>query len=139
MTPLKVTYDGDQHATALQEPRHNTVAIDCPYTGRGDEFSPASLLGISLASCMLLSMGAVAQRDHLDLKGTVVEIILAGMDKTFPHVDSITMVFDIPRRLTATDREKLERAASLCPVMSSICPDTAVSATYNYADTNPAL
>jgi len=133
MRALSITYDGDQHATALQKPQHNVLAIDCPYTGKGEEFSPANLLGISLASCMLLSMGAVAQRDHLNLKGTVVNIGLAGMDKTFPHVDSIKVVFHIPRDFSVTDREKLERAANLCPIMSSISADTAVSTTYKYA------
>ncbi|MDH3750903.1 MAG: OsmC family protein, partial [Gammaproteobacteria bacterium] len=120
MSTLKIMYDGDQHATALQEPHHNIVAIDCPYTGKGDEFSPASLLGISLGSCMLLSMGAIAQRDHLDLRGTVVNIQLTGMDKTFPHVDTITVTFDIPRNFLPTDREKLERAAGLCSIMASL-------------------
>jgi uncharacterized OsmC-like protein len=61
MSTLKLTYDGDQHATALREPFQNTVAIDCPITAKGDEFSPGNLLGISVAGCMLLSMGAVAK------------------------------------------------------------------------------
>ena len=46
MYTLKIEYDGAQHATALNEPHHNTVAIDCPFTGKGVEFSPASLFGI---------------------------------------------------------------------------------------------
>lgn len=138
MSTLKIMYDGDQHATALQEPHHNIVAIDCPYTGKGDEFSPASLLGISLGSCMLLSMGAIAQRDHLDLRGTVVNIQLTGMDKTFPHVDTITVTFDIPRNFLPTDREKLERAAGLCPIMASLSKETTITAIYNYADAKAA-
>jgi len=129
---LKITYDGDQHVTALKEPHHNVVAIDCPYTGRGEEFSPASLLGISLASCMLLSMGAIAQRDHLDLKGTVVDLQLAGMGSNFPHVDAITMVFRIPQDFSRADRDKIERAACICPIMGSIGDDTAITTTYEY-------
>ena len=35
MNTLKLTYGGDQHATALKEPNHHTVAIDCPYTAKG--------------------------------------------------------------------------------------------------------
>lgn len=138
MRALKVTYDDVQHVTALQEPHHNTVAIDCPYTGKGEEFSPASLLGISLASCMLLSMGAIAQRDNLDIGGTVVDIKITGMDSTFPHVDTITMAFDIPHYFPEMDRRKLERAADICPVMGSICAETAISATYKYAERKAA-
>jgi uncharacterized OsmC-like protein len=133
MNTLKLTYDGDQHATALKEPHNNSVAIDCPFTAKGDEFSPGNLLGISVAGCMLLSMGAVAQRDHLDLSGTVVDINLTETDKPFPHVDTITMDFGIPRDFSAADRQKLERAAGLCPIKRSFGSETTITASYNYA------
>jgi len=113
------------------------VAIDCPYTGKGDEFSPVSLLSISLASCMLLSMGAIAQRDGLDLTGTGVGIEFAGLEKRVPHVDSITLVFNIPTDFAAADRNKLERAAELCPVMGSLGTDTLVTTTFNYGVSRP--
>ena len=133
MNTLKLIYDGDQHATALKAPHQNSVAIDCPYTAKGDEFSPGNLLGISVAGCMLLSMGAVAQRDHLDLSGTVIDIELTETDKPFPHVDTITVAFDIPRDFSAMDRQKLERAAGLCPIKGSFRPETTITATYDYA------
>ena len=133
MSTLKLTYDGDQHATALKEPHHNSLAIDCPFTAKGDEFSPGNLLGISVAGCMLLSMGAVAQRDHLDLGGTVIDIELTETDKPFPHVDTIKMAFGIPHDFSAEDRKKLERAAGLCPVKRSFRDDTTITATYDYA------
>ncbi len=132
MYTLKIEYDGAQHATALNEPHHNTVAIDCPFTGKGVEFSPASLFGISLASCMLLSMGAIAQRDRIDLKGTTVDIRFSGLDKTFPHVDTITLTFRVPQALPESEQEKLERAAALCPIRQSIDADTVVDTTFLY-------
>jgi len=133
MSTLKLTYDGDQHATALREPFQNTVAIDCPITAKGDEFSPGNLLGISVAGCMLLSMGAVAQRDHLDLCGTVIDIELTETNEPFPHVDTITLAFSIPQDFSAEDRKKLERAAGFCPIKRSFRDDTTITATYNYA------
>lgn len=132
MITLKVRYDGDQHVTATKEPYHNVVAIDCPYTGKGEEFSPASLLSVSLASCMLLSMGAIAQRDGLDLTGSVVDVAFEGMEKRFPHVDNITLVFDIPKEFEPGDRKKLERAAALCPLVESIGPETRVETQFNF-------
>lgn len=138
MGTLKLTYDGDQHVTGVKEPNHNIVAIDCPYTGKGDEFSPASLLGVSLASCMLLSMGAIAQHHDLNLRGTVVDIELTGMDKRLPHVDTITIAFNIPRDFSASDREILERAACICPIMACFCSDTRITTTYEYDDAKAA-
>lgn len=133
MSALTLTYDGDQHATALKEPHHNTVAVDCPFTARGDEFSPGNLLGVSVAGCMLLSMGAVAQRDHLDLRGTTVDIALSETHKPFPHVDKISLVFNVPKDFAVADRLKLERAAGLCPIKASFRAETQIAVTYNYA------
>lgn len=132
MKSLKLTYDGDQHATAMKEPHHNIVAIDCPMTAKGDEFSPGNLLGISVAGCMLLSMGAVAQRDKLDLRDTVVDIALTETNEPYPHVDTITLAFSVPRDIASTDRLKMERAAELCPIKHSFGEDTVVTATFNY-------
>jgi len=133
MSTLKLTYDGQQHATALKEPHHNSVAIDCPFTAKGEEFSPGNLLGVSVAGCMLLSMGAVAQRDQLDLIGTVVDIEVTETDKPFPHVDTITMTFNVPRDFAQTDRQKLERAAALCPIKASFRDETVITSIYNFA------
>jgi len=133
MNVLQLTYDGDQHATALKEPQHKSVAIDCPLTSKGEELSPGNLLGVSVAGCMLLSMGALAQRDKLDLRGTVVDIQISETDKPFPHVDSIVLIFSIPRDFSATDRQKLERASGLCPIKASFRDETKIAATLNYA------
>jgi len=132
MRSLKLTYDGDQHATAVKEPHHNTVAIDCPFTAKGDEMSPGNLVGIGVAGCMLLSMGAVAQRDDLNLTGTVIDIELTETDKPFAHIDAITLVFNVPREFSSDDRRKLERAAGVCPIKASFRDDTVISATFNY-------
>jgi len=77
-------------------------------------------------------MGAIAQRDDLDIKGTVVDVGIRGMEKTFPHVDAISLAFDIPHDFSEPDRMKLERAAELCPVMASIREDTEIIITYHY-------
>jgi uncharacterized OsmC-like protein len=133
MNTLQLTYDGKQHATALKEPQHKSVAIDCPFTGKGEELSPGNLLGISVAGCMLLSMGAVAQRDDMDLSGTVVDIKLSETNKPFPHVDAVMLDFNIPGDFSATDRQKLERASGLCPIKASFREETKISASFNYA------
>jgi uncharacterized OsmC-like protein len=138
MNTLQLTYDGKQHATALKEPQHKSVAIDCPFTGKGEELSPGNLLGISVAGCMLLSMGALAQRDHMDLSGTVVDIKLSETDKPFPHVDAVKLAFNIPREFSTTNRQKLERASGLCPIKASFRDETKISATFNYATAKAA-
>ena len=134
MGALRLEYDGDQHGTAYKEPQNKRVSIDCPFTGKGDEFSPGNLVGIGVAGCMLLSMGAVAQRDKLDLQGTTIDIELTETDQPFAHIDTIQLVFNIPRQFSAPDRQKLERAAGLCPIKASFCAETDITAEFNYTN-----
>ena len=134
MNTLRLEYDGDQHGTAYKEPQSKRVAMDCPYTGKGEEFSPGNLVGIGVAGCMLLSMGAVAQRDQLNLQGTVVDIELTETNKPFAHIDTIHLVFNIPRRFSPTDCQKLERASGLCPIKASFHAETSITVEFNYPD-----
>lgn len=138
MSTVKLSYDSDHHVTATKEPQHKIVAVDCPYTGDGAEFSPANLLSISLGSCMLLSIGAVAQRAHLDLSGTTVTVRFEEVARPFPHVAAIHYVVDIPRQFSAVDMRRIENAADLCPIKTNIGDDTEITVKFNYAEAEAA-
>lgn len=133
MSTVKLIYDSDHHVTAVKEPQHKIVGVDCPYTGDGAEFSPANLLSISLGSCMLLSIGTVAQRAKLDLAGTTVSVHFKEEAKPFPHVAAIRYVIDIPREFGPVDRRRIENAAELCPIKTNIGPNTEITVEYRYA------
>jgi len=134
MSTLQITYDGDQHCTARRKSHGNTVAMDCPHTGKGEEFSPGQLVGSALADCMFLSMGAVAQRDDIDIFGVVADVDVAMVDKPVSRIGSIELTFKMPSGLSATDRTKLERAAGFCPVKHSFQPDVTISVTFKYEE-----
>lgn len=134
MSNLRVTYDGDQHCTALKESHGKTVAMDCPHTGKGEEFSPGELVGASLAGCMFLSLGAVAQRNNLDISGACADVETSMTDKPVMRIGTITVVFTMPASLSETDRTKLERAAGLCPIKPSFHPDIPISVHFNYTE-----
>lgn len=138
MSTVKLIYDSDHHVTAVKEPQHKIVGVDCPYTGDGAEFSPANLLSISLGSCMLLSIGTVAQRAHLDLSGTTVTVHFKEEAKPFPHVSAIEYVIDIPRHFSAVDMRRIENAAELCPIKTNIGNNTDISVKFNYASAEAA-
>ena len=138
MSTVKLTYDSDHHVTAIKEPQHKIVAVDCPYTGDGAEFSPANLLSISLGSCMLLSIGTVAHRAKLDLTGTTVTVRFMEVAKPFPHVAAIHYVIDIPHHFSAVDRRRIENAADLCPIKTNIGDNTEISLKFRYAKAEAA-
>ena len=126
---LQVTYDGSQHCTAVLEPQGKIVATDCPYTGKGEEYSPMNLVGTGLAGCMLISMGTLAMRDQLEISGTRVDVELAGSEK---RIEAIDLTFTMPRNFSKVERIKLERAAELCPIEHSFHPDIPITVRYDY-------
>ena len=138
MNTVKLIYDSDHHVTATMEPQHKIVSVDCPYTGDGAEFSPANLLSISLGSCMLLSIGAVAHRAKIDLSGTTVNVRFKEEAKPFPHVASIHYVVNVPHHLSAVDRRRIENAAELCPIKSNIGANTKIEMEFKYAEAEAA-
>jgi hypothetical protein len=44
MGDVSTSYDAPQHCSAVKHSKHKTVSMDCPYTGKGDEFSPTNLV-----------------------------------------------------------------------------------------------
>ena len=131
MAQLQVTYDGSQHCTALKQPQSKTVAIDCPYSGKGEELSPMNMVGSGLASCMLISMGSLANRDKIDINGTSVDVEIEHSKK---GIESINLVFNMVKAYSQEEWQKLEKAAGLCPIKSSFHPETSISIEYKYPE-----
>lgn len=129
---VKLSYDSDHHVTASKEPHHKTIGVDCPYTGDGEEYSPANLLCVSLGSCMLLAIGSIAARNQLDLNGTELTVSFKEEAKPFPHVASIDYEFNIPHEFDVVDIRRIENAADLCPIKSNIGESTKISLKFNY-------
>jgi putative redox protein len=128
---LQVTYDGSQHCTAVLESQGKIVATDCPYTGKGEEYSPMNLVGTGLAGCMLISMGTLAMRDQLDISGTRVHVELGGSLK---RIETIDLTFTMPRNFSEVERIKLQRAAESCPIEHSFHPDIPITIRYDYPE-----
>ena len=134
MSTVQLTHDADRHGIAVKEPGHKSVALGCTYHGPEiEELSAGDLVATGVAGCMLFSMGVQARHDELDIKGTVVDVAFTMTDVPFPHMDSITLVFNMPRDYAPKDREKLEKAAGRCPIKASFRPETSIIAKYNYA------
>ena len=129
MAKLQVTYDGFQHCTVVKQPQGKTAAMDCPYTGKGEELSPANMVGSGLAGCMLISMGTLSIRDNIDINSTCVDVEIEQSEK---RIESIKLIFNMAQKYSKEERIKLERAAGLCPIKSSFHPETSISVEYNY-------
>lgn len=132
MTRVETRYDGPQHCSALKESQGKTVSMDCPYTGKGEEFSPTDLVEAALAGCMLLSMGTLATRNEIDMSGTRIEVKISTADKPPMRFNGIDIEVTMPRDFSKKDRLRLERAAEACPIKHSFGSDIPISVRYSY-------
>jgi putative redox protein len=134
MADVQVTYDALQHCTALKQSRRKTISMDCPYTGKGDEFSPTNLVEAALGGCMLLAMGTLARRHEMDLTDTRIDVNITATDKPVMRFKAIDVSVTMPWVLSSADRAKLERAAEGCPIKHSFAPDIPITVRYHYPE-----
>jgi len=134
MTALTTVYDDQQHCTATAALKGKSVAMDCPYTGKGEELSPGELLESALAGCMLLSMGAIARRSGIDLTDTAIDVELVGTPPPRIGYTAVNAVVRMPAGIEPADRGKLERASDACPIKHSLDPAINVSVVFEYPE-----
>ena len=108
--------------------------MDCPYTGKGEEFSPTNMVEAALGGCMLISMGTLAMRSNLDLSGVKVDVKVSMTDKPRMRFGSIDIEVEMPAGLAEKDRTRLQAAAEHCPIKHSFHPDCAITVNYAYPD-----
>lgn len=125
-------YDDPQHCTSRRQPDGNTVSMDCPYTGKGEEFSPTNLVEAALSGCMLIAMGTLALRNGINLIDTQVVVNIKSTDKPRIRFKSIDIQITMPSGLSEVDRKKLERAAEGCPIKHSFASDIPLYVKYAY-------
>jgi len=131
MGKVEVVYDEIQHCTATRLKDNNIVEMDCPYTGKGEEFSPGEMLGASVAGCMLIAIGAFAMRHNIDLTNTRVDVETIMEQK---RVGEINLVFNMPKNYSEEEKKMITRAGETCPIKHSFLPDVKVNVNYKYPD-----
>ncbi|MHC4940721.1 MAG: OsmC family protein [Planctomycetota bacterium] len=134
MADVHTLYDAAQHCVALKESRHKRVAMDCPHTGKGEEFSPTNLVEGALGGCMLLAMGTFAGRHGIDLTGARISVGITATDKPVMRYERVEVEVGMPAGLSAADRTALERAADGCPIKHSFAPDIPFTVDFKYPD-----
>lgn len=134
MSNVITSYDGGQRCTARDVAKKKSVAMDCPYTGKGEELSPGNLLEAALSGCILISMGPTATREGIDLAGASISIDVASSPP--PKIDYTGFKIDVnmPAGLTELQRAKLERAAETCPIKHSFKDEIELTVAYYYPD-----
>jgi putative redox protein len=134
MSTITTLYSGELRTQAMHLASGNTLITDAPVDncGRGEAFSPTDLVCAALGSCMLTTMGIVAQRHGLDLEGSRMEItkIMAANPRRIAEV--VLQLTLPPNHFTEKERALLEHTARTCPVALSLHPDVKQTITFEY-------
>lgn len=134
MGDVSTTYDAQQHCSAVKHSKNKAVAMDCPYTCKGAEFSPANLVEAALGGCMLLAMGAMAMRHEVNLSDARIDTTITATDKPVMRFQSIDVQVAMPGGLSVSQRSMLERAAEGCPIKHSFGSDVSLTVAFIYPD-----
>ena len=117
----KVVYSGNLRTEATHLASNQKIITDAPIDnhGKGEAFSPTDLVATSLASCMLTIMGIIADRNQINIDGTIAEV-KKNMGENPRRISEIRIEFNFFNSISLEDRKKLERVAKSCPVSNSL-------------------
>src|ERR1051325_1699972 len=76
MVQIDITYQGQLRCQSTHQPSGTKVLTDAPVDnmGKGESFSPTDMVATALGTCMLTTMGIVAQRKNIDISGSTVSV-----------------------------------------------------------------
>ncbi len=134
MKTLSTHYLGSLRTENTHTRSGSRVITDAPVDnqGKGEAFSPTDLVCTSLSSCMITTMGILAEREHIELRGLqadVVKIMSAAPRKiqeiqvTLSHATLVA---------TEAQKQKLRNAALTCPVALSLHDSVKQTVKFNF-------
>jgi putative redox protein len=135
---IDIHYQGDLHCEVTHGPSGSKLITDAPVDngGKGEAFSPTDLVAVAFGTCIITIMDLAARKHGLNLTGTKIHVS-KEMSATPPRrVAVLRATVTVPRgkSISETDRQKLEAAASKCPVKESLHPETKMEIQYVYTD-----
>lgn len=134
MTTLTTDYKGSLRTENTHTRSGSVVITDAPVDnqGKGEAFSPTDLVCTALSSCMLTTMGILAERENIDMRGMHTEVVKI-MGSSPRKIAEIQVIMSHPN-LVATDvqKQKLRNAALTCPVALSLHESVKQTVTLNF-------
>jgi uncharacterized OsmC-like protein len=130
-----IVYAGNLRCKAQHIQSGTIIESDAPTDnkGKGEKFSPTDLLCVSLATCMLTTMGIKARDLQVDITNATADVT-KHMFSDPRRVGKIEVIVNLPATGYDEERKTLEKTGDNCPVMKSIHPNIEVMINYNWAD-----
>ena len=124
MVQISIDYTGQLHCSATHGPSKTELVTDAPLDnlGKGEAFSPTDLVATALGTCIATTMGIVAQKHGIDLRGMTVKVT-KEMANDPRRIGRLTSEVRIPLPPDHPHRELLEKTGLGCPVHRSLPAD----------------
>lgn len=134
MSTLTNTYQGGLRTTLTHTRSGQSFISDAPpdNMGKGEAFSPTDLVCAALSSCMLTTMGIVAERDQIDMTGMRTEVVKI-MASNPRKIAEIQITLSHPNlKATEAQKQKLRNTALTCPVALSLHDSVKQTVIFNF-------
>lgn len=125
MDTAEVIYLGEFRCEATHLQSGSKIITDAPTDnfGKGEAFSPTDLMAMSLASCIMTTIGIQTRLMGFDLVNSKLTV-KKHMATDPRRVAKISVGIEIPKgNLTNEDKEKIIAIGLNCPVAKSLHPD----------------
>lgn len=126
-----VEYEGNLRCNAEHLQSGSKMETDAPTDnrGKGERFSPTDTLCVSLATCMLTTMGIKANDSGYNIDGARAEVT-KHMASEPRRVSAIDVRIKLPAQKDVKSQQILERIGYTCPVARSLHPDILLNLEY---------
>ncbi|MFN0047729.1 MAG: OsmC family protein [Cytophagales bacterium] len=123
MATAKAEYLGELRTTAKHLQSGTEIITDAPTDnmGKGEAFSPTDLVATALGTCMLTTIGIVANRHQWELAGMKMEITKVMSSEPPRKISEIHIRFNFAGiKLTDEQQIIIKNTALTCPVARSL-------------------
>ena len=128
-----IIYTGNLRCQAEHIQSKTQIETDAPTDnhGKGERFSPTDMLCVSLATCMLTTMGIKASDMNVDITNAKAEVT-KHMASDPRRVAKIEVEVFLPANGDEKERLILEKTGNNCPVAKSVHPDIELVLNYKW-------
>ncbi len=133
MATAEIRYDGDLRCSCVHIQSGTQIETDAPTDnrGKGQRFSPTDTLCVSLATCIITTMGIRAMDMGIELKGTRIDVQKHMLAEP-RRVGKIDIHLYLPAGISPENQQILERVGNACPVARSLHPDLITDIRYSW-------
>ncbi len=128
-----IIYKGNLRCESVHIQSNSQIETDAPTDnrGKGERFSPTDLLCVSLATCMLTTMGIKANDMEANIDNAKANVT-KHMASDPRRVAKIEVALSLPANGSDKDKAILERTGNNCPVVKSLHPDIELVISYQW-------